>query len=94
MKIISGLTLLRNGIPVGALVEGGKKLRVGIPIRWKNALVCTNVARDSMEDPKIAHSANGPVISLPDTLVDSVTYGLKLCVVNRFVAFRPMLEMV
>lgn len=47
-----------------------------------------------MVDPKIAHSANGPMVSLLNTLVDSVTFGLKLCVIGRFVAFRPTIEMV
>ena len=89
-----GPTLLGDGKPIVAPTEGRKKLTVGNPARWKNALVGTNVARDSMEDPKIAHSANEPMISLPDTLVDSVTFGLKLCVVSRFVAFRPTIEMV
>ena len=65
-----------------------------IPNGWKNALVGTNVANVHMVDPKIAHSTNGPVISFLDTLVDSVTSGLKLCVVGRFVAIRPTIEMV
>ena len=61
---------------------------------WKNALVGSHVVTISMEDPKITHSANETVISLLDTLVDSVTFGLKLCVVGRFFAFRPTIEMV
>lgn len=59
-----------------------------------NALVSSQVVRDFAEDPKISLGANGLVISLPNTLVDNITSGLKLCVVGRFVAFRPTIEMV
>lgn len=94
MKTISGPTPLEDGKYVGGPIEDRKNLMVGIPVGWKNALVGTNAVRDSIGDPKIAHSANAPVISLSDTLVDSVTSGLKLCVVSRFFSFRPIIEMV
>ena len=88
-KALSGPTPLGDGIPAATPMEGSVT-----PNGWKNALVGTKVARVPMVDPKIAHSTNGLVISFLDTLVDSVTSGLKLCVVGRFVAFRPTIEMV
>ena len=93
-KTLSGPTLLGNGELVGSLMEGRQKMIEGTLGGWRNALVGSQVVSVSMEDPKIAYSANGPVISLLDTLVDSITYGLKLCVVGRFVAFKPTIEMV
>ena len=88
---------LGDGTPSAsnALVIGGKELTFKITLGWKNALVGTNVTGQlTMEDPKVAHGTNGQVISLLDTLVDTVTSSLKLCVVGRFVAFRPTIEMV
>ena len=90
---LSSPTLLGNGEPASSLGEGGLKMKNGILGGWKNALVGSQVVSFSMEDSKISHNANRPVISLPDTLVDNVTFDLKLCVVGRFIAFRPMIEM-
>ena len=53
MKTFSSSTPLGDGKPIVAPMEGGKNLMVGNPAGWKNALAGTNVARDSMEDPKI-----------------------------------------
>ena len=54
----------------------------------------SSVANVSTEDPNISCGIDGLVISLPNSLVESVTFGLKLCVVGRFIAFRPTIEMV
>ena len=58
-----------------------------IPNGWKNVLVGNKVANVLTMDPKIAHNDKDLVISFPDTLVDSITSGLKLWLVGRFVAF-------
>ena len=71
--------------------SSGQRLVDGTLTGWKNALVGSLVANVPMEDPKIAHGLDGLMISLPDSLVDSVTFGLKLCVVARFVPFRPII---
>lgn len=60
---------------------------------WKNGLVSSQVVNVSKEEPKIDHSVNGLVISLPNAWVDHVTSSLKFCVLGRFVAFTPKIEM-
>lgn len=93
--------VLGSGGSTGGPPKGGQMLANGSLTGWKNALMGssgTNAhsegTKENSEDPKIAHGFDGPMISLPDSLMDSVTSGLKLCVVARFVAFRPTIEMV
>ena len=54
----------------------------------------TSMNNPNTENPKITYGQDGPVIALADSIMDNVTFGLKLCVVGRFVAFYPTVEMV
>ena len=93
-NIYFNIVALGSDGPPGFPLDGGQKLENGALSGWKNSLVGSSVANISMKDPKIAHGIDGPVISLPNSLVENVTFGIKLYVVGRFVAFRPTIEMV
>ena len=67
---------------------------MGSLLGWKSVLVGTMMSNSNTENPKITHGQEGPVIALPDSIMDNVTLGLKLCVVGRFVTFFPTIEMV
>ena len=61
---------------------------------WKSTLVGTTMSNSNTKNPKITRGQEGPVIALPDSIMDNVTSGLKLCVVGRFFAFRPTIDTV
>ena len=71
---------------------GAQKLDTGSLSGWKSVLVGTTMSNSNIENPKITRGKEGPVIALPDSIMDNVTSGLKLCVVGRFVSFHPTIE--
>ena len=85
---------LDSGGHIGCPLKSSQILANGTLSGWKNVLVGPSKANVPTEDPKISHGQDGPVISLPNFLVDNVTSGLKLCFVSRFVEFTPIIEMV
>ena len=86
-KTFSDTIALDSGGPIGGPLEGGQMLVDRTLSGWKNVLIGSSMASLPTEDPKITHGHEGLVISLFDSVVDNVTFGLKLCVVGRFVAF-------
>ena len=78
----------------GGLTGEARKLEASSLTGWKNALVGTTKSSPVTENPLVTRGQDGPVIALPDSVMDNVTSGLKLCVVGRFVSFRLSIEAV
>ena len=88
------LFVSERGRSTGCLTGDARKTETSSFSGWKSALVGTTMFSSVIENPKVTHGEDGPMIALPDSVMDNVTSGLKLCVVGRFVAFRPSIEAV
>ncbi|XP_057872573.2 uncharacterized protein LOC131078814 [Cryptomeria japonica] len=61
---------------------------------WKGALVGNSKSEISMLLPKVTNGEEGLEICLPDSIMDNIASPLHLCLVGRFLAFRPTIDMV
>ncbi|XP_059064774.1 uncharacterized protein LOC131856851 [Cryptomeria japonica] len=61
---------------------------------WKGALVGNTKLGSSTLLAKVIAGEDGPKICLPDSIMDNITSSLHLCLVGRFLAFRPTIDMV
>lgn len=65
------------------------KMTPTVPKGWKNVVLGENMTHVPLEAPKVISGQEGVEIIVPDSLVNSVSTNLKLCLIVRFVAFRP-----
>lgn len=61
---------------------------------WKEVVPGEKVAHILLKAPKVINSDEGVEIVAFDSLVDSVSTNLKLCLIGRLFVFLPSIEMV
>ncbi|XP_059064991.1 uncharacterized protein LOC131857021 [Cryptomeria japonica] len=61
---------------------------------WKGALVGNCKSKISTLLPKVTAGEEGLEICLPDNIMDNIASSLHLCLVGRFLAFIPTIDMV
>ncbi|GLJ15683.1 hypothetical protein SUGI_0257960 [Cryptomeria japonica] len=60
---------------------------------WKGALVGNPKTVLSTQLSMVTVGEDGPEICLPDNVMDNIASSLHLCLVGRFLAFRPTIDM-
>ena len=73
-----------------------QEIQTNLPkaLGWKEVVSEEKEAFILVEAPRVISSEEGVEILVPDSLVDSVSSNLKLCLIGRFFFFRPSIEMI